>query len=333
MFVELAILILSMALIVASSELFTNSVEWLGQRFSFSEGVVGSVFAAIGTALPETFVPLIAVLSFGDQQGNEVSVGAINGSPFMLSTLTFGLCGLFIWIFSKRGRRELALNLDTRVLRRDLGFFIGAFSLVLLLSFIPLDASIRMVLGCLIILLYPVYLIRSFRAEGEVGEEPDALYLARPFKWSSKNSALIVSQIVLSLLGIVCGAYFFVGEIQDISVALGFPAQVLAIMISPVATEFPEKMNSILWIRKGKDTMALGNVTGALVFQGTILGGFGVAFTKWNLGLDAKVSAAIAIVSALAVLILLLKNRLTYKVLALGVITYLVCITSFILAK
>lgn len=330
MILEIVILILSMLLIVGSSELFTNGIEWLGQRLNINEGVVGSVLAAIGTALPETLVPVVAVISFGQRQGNEVSVGAITGSPFMLSTLTLGLCGLFVYIFAKKGIRSYDLKLDTRVLKRDLRFFVFAFSLVLVGAFFADQPVVRLYLGCFIFLVYPVYLYFSLKADGIVGEPPDTLYFARLSGFESRGLFVILLQVVVSVLGITCGAYYFVNQIQDIGMALGFPIQVLSIIVSPIATEFPEKMNSILWLRKGKDTLALGNVTGALVFQSTILGGFGVALTKWNLSLDARIGACVALVSTIAVLTLLGMDKLSYKALCAGIVLYAICISFFL---
>lgn len=330
MYFEIAILILSMLLIVASSELFTNGIEWVGQYFKLSEGVVGSVFAAIGTALPETMVPLIAILSFGEMQGNEVSVGAITGSPFMLTTLTFGLCGLFVWIFAKNSLRNSNLKYDRRVLKRDLGFFIFAYLFVFLMTFSPADPVLRMTVGCLIMMIYPVYLYRTFKAEGDVGETPDTLYFSRISNVKSDNIFLIALQVVVSVGGIILGAYYFVNEIQLVAKGIGFSPQVLSIIVSPIATEFPEKMNSILWVRKGKDTLALGNITGALVFQSTLLGGFGVAFTKWNLGGDAILSAIVALSSAFVILYLIYSNKLSFKFMIAGIIVYAICVANFL---
>lgn len=343
MLFEITLLFLAMLLIVASSELFTNGIEWLGQRLDLNEGVVGSIFAAIGTALPETLVPLVAVLSFGHQQGNEVSVGAITGSPFMLSTLTLGLCGAFVYIFHKRGLRPLEISADTRVLKRDLSFFLIAFSLVFISIFAPPEPVLRTVLGICIFLIYPVYIVVTLKAEGDIGEEPGTLYVSRlltkiglgegelPAGKASRSSnlGLILFQVFSAVGGITCGAYFFVNQIQDVSQSLGFPAQVLSIIISPIATEFPEKMNSILWLRKGKDTLALGNVTGALVFQSTILGGFGVACTRWNLGIDARVGVTIALISATLIYVMVLKKSLNFKFLSLGILVYAAAITFF----
>lgn len=64
MILDLVILIFTLIFIVACSELFTNGIEWLGQRLQLSEGVVGSVLAAVGTALPETLIPVVALIFF-----------------------------------------------------------------------------------------------------------------------------------------------------------------------------------------------------------------------------------------------------------------------------
>ncbi|MEK8004830.1 sodium:calcium antiporter, partial [Burkholderia contaminans] len=58
MFLELAFMLV---VILVAAEVFTNALEHLGERLKISEGVTGSLFAAVGTALPETMVPLLAL--------------------------------------------------------------------------------------------------------------------------------------------------------------------------------------------------------------------------------------------------------------------------------
>jgi len=40
-------------------------------------------------------------------------------------------------------------------------------------------------------------------------------------------------------------------------------------------------VNSFLWLRRGKDTLAFANITGAMVFQGTLLPALGILLTPW----------------------------------------------------
>ena len=49
---ELLSLALAFVVILAGAELFTNGIEWFGLKLGLAEGAVGSVLAAVGTALP-----------------------------------------------------------------------------------------------------------------------------------------------------------------------------------------------------------------------------------------------------------------------------------------
>ncbi|WP_054609120.1 hypothetical protein [Acidithiobacillus ferrooxidans] len=78
---NILLLVAALLIILAGAEAFTNALEHLGDRLGISEGVTGSIFAAVGTALPETMVPVVAVFAATSGQavhlGEEVGVGAI----------------------------------------------------------------------------------------------------------------------------------------------------------------------------------------------------------------------------------------------------------------
>ena len=48
--------------VLAGALLFTNAVEWIGHRLELGEGAVGSLLAAVGTAMPETLIAIVALL-------------------------------------------------------------------------------------------------------------------------------------------------------------------------------------------------------------------------------------------------------------------------------
>ena len=75
-----------------------------------------------------------------------------------------------------------------------------------------------------------------------------------------------------------------------------------ALLVAPIATELPEKFNSVTWTLKGRDTLAMGNITGAMVFQTTFPVSVGLLFTEWNISGLALLSAVLALSSALIVL-------------------------------
>src|SRR6185436_1547250 len=125
---EWALLGSSLLVILGGAELFTNGVEWIGEGFGLSEGVVGSVLAAVGTALPETILPLVAIVS-GHAGGEEIGIGAILGAPFMLTTLAMFVVGTAVLVFARGGRRSTDLDADPGVLRQDLGYFLCMYAL------------------------------------------------------------------------------------------------------------------------------------------------------------------------------------------------------------
>ena len=129
--------LMSFVVILSGCELFVNSVEWFGRRLDLGEGAVGSVLAAVGTALPETIIPIIAIAA-GGTAGVEVGTGAILGAPFMLSTLAMFVCGSAVVIFSLTGSRSRTVRLNRVVLNRDLSFFLVVYSVGVLVGVVHL---------------------------------------------------------------------------------------------------------------------------------------------------------------------------------------------------
>ena len=87
---------------------------------------------------------------------------------------------------------------------------------------------------------------------------------------------------------------------------------------------FPKKFNSVIWVRQGKDTLALGNITGAMVFQTCIPVAFGIAFTPWVLGSLELVSALLTFIAALTLYIQATREWLTARSLIFNGIFYFV---------
>jgi len=301
---EIITLFFFLVVIIAASELFTNAIETLGERLGFSEGVTGSIFAAVGTALPETMVPLVAIfgLSGGAETINEeVGVGAILGAPFMLSTLAFLLAGASAWYFQAR-RGSAEIKPERSGLRRDVEFFLFSFTLAFLAAFTPYEYRlVRVFVAIILVLTYFYYVLETVKAsaalvgEGHATEGTKPLYLSLIFK---DHMAFVLVQVVFALVMIIAGAKGFVHGVEALSTLVEMPVIALSVLIVPVATELPEKLNSIIWIRKGKDTMAIGNITGAMVFQGSLLPAIGIFLTPWTINLTVLASSILTIIAA-----------------------------------
>lgn len=316
--------IFSLAFILFSCVLFTNSVEWFGKKLNLSQGVVGSILAAVGTALPETIIPIIAILFYGGREASEIGVGAIAGAPFMLSTLAFLVTGGAVIIYSTFGKRTIKMNANASIFKRDLTYFIVIYSIAVFTSFLNQYNGIRVLATVILLLSYAFYIMRTFSGEQEMCEDVDTLYFTKLFNVDT-NLFWIILQLGLSLFGIIYGAHMFVGYVKDLSNMLGISPLILSIIITPVATELPEKLNSIVWIGQKKDTLALGNITGAMVFQSSIPVAIGILLTPWNLSGITLLTAILALLSAIINLVWVkAKKAINPFILMLGGILYAV---------
>ena len=305
---SIVILIAALLLILLSCEIFTNGIEWLGARLGLAETATGSILAAVGTAMPETIIPLIAIFLGTESQGEEIGEGAILGAPFMLGTLAMFIGGLTVLYASRKGRRSDHLKLHQDHAERDLLYFMVAYSLALLAGLIGTQnwADLRFInfgIAGVLLLAYALYVRRTIRDTCAVQESScPMLYTSRicriPPTRGSIGFALILFQVAAALMLIIIGAKFFVDEVQTVSTSIGIPAMILAFLIAPIATELPEKFNSVIWYLRSRDTLAFGNITGAMVFQSSIPVSIGLLFTHWRLEPINIASIVIALAAA-----------------------------------
>ncbi|MFH0753320.1 MAG: sodium:calcium antiporter [Candidatus Omnitrophota bacterium] len=323
-------LLLSLVMILLAAEGFTNAVEMIGRRLSFSQAVVGSVLAAVGTALPETILPLVAIFSPGAHQSKEIGVGAILGAPFMLATVGFFVVGVSALVAASRAGRQPEVRVEQRTFKRDLKFFLVMYGSAV---FLPIIFGHGVVLPLVFVLLggYVFYVMRTIKGESAGLEHFEGLHIIKlPVKWGVATEehchiCWAFVQVAVSLGLMVAGAHVFVQHLGVVSLACGMSPLLFALLLAPVATELPEKFNSVTWMLKGKDTLAVGNITGAMVFQSTFPVCVGLLFTPWSIEGLALVSALLALVSAAIVLITVsFHRRLNPWVMVLGGIVYMV---------
>lgn len=326
---EIVFLILGLLLILGAAESFTNGIETFGRRFNLSQAVVGSLLAAVGTALPETILPMVAIFLYRGESAHDIGVGAILGAPFMLSTLAFFLVGLTVIISCVRKRRTCDIRIEPHTTRRDILFFLAMYSMAVL---VPLFAGRRLspFIAGLLVGGYFLYVYRTVREESAEIEHAEEMYLwrlSRTLKLTRgerPHVMLMIVQIVGALGVMITGAHTFVESLEHVSVRFGMDPLLFALILAPIATELPEKCNSITWTWKGRDTLAIGNITGAMVFQSTFPVSIGLLFTDWNVTGMALFSAVIALFSSLLVLFeLTVRKRVSPYSLLMGGALYL----------
>jgi cation:H+ antiporter len=300
----------SAATIYFACEFFVNGVEWLGRKLGVGETATGTILAAFGTALPESAVTFVAVVFGRDSAQKDIGVGAALGGPLVLATISYAVVGIaMLWNRGRLGRATAVIECDSNRLRHDqawfLSIFIGKVALGLLVF------SFKPWLGALFLLAYVVYLLRELRG-AQVLSDGDL----EPLKLHPKGDPGLLwplIQTTLALVAIAIASKVFVGQLETIGMWAGLSTQLVALLLSPVATELPETMNALIWVRQGKERLALANISGAMMIQATIPTSLGLFFTSWVFSRELIVSGIVTIAAVAVLLALFSKNAVNAR--------------------
>lgn len=256
--------------LVLSSYILSNAIEHLGERFNLSQGVTGSVIAAVSTALPETIVPIIAFFGFKfrDSSLNEIGVGSVLGAPLMLSTLSLFVIGIVIAF--KRGL-FYSININVSDLKLDFKVFFISYIIILFGVQFYQFLITKYLLSIALIFLYLYYIYAKFKNSDKEIKEGFNITADSKLLFRINNLFIIIFQFFIGLIFLIIIAKLFIKSLSALAISLNISPYLLSLIIIPIATELPEKFNSIFWMYKGKDTMAMGNIIGAMIFQGTII--------------------------------------------------------------
>jgi cation:H+ antiporter len=320
--------------IYLSCEWFVNAVEWLGHRLRIGGMAVGTVLAAFGTALPESVVTFVAVVFGTTPEQKDIGVGAALGGPLALSTVAYGVVGVLLLLRHRAARsagQDVAYDPgDLAKLRRDQVWFVTIFVVKVALGVVAF--ALKPWLGLLFFAAYAAYFWQELRAGGPAADddlEPLKMQRGRrsPALWA------VLLQTALTLVVIFLASQTFVHQLEVVGPALGLSAAVTALLLSPIATELPEIMNAVIWVRQGKTPLALANISGAMMIQATVPSGLGLLFTPWRFDGPLLWSGVVTMVAIAYLLLLLATGRfrpgplaataLLYAVFAVGLVPLL----------
>jgi len=271
----------SAAAIYLACEYFVNGIEWFGKRLNLGATAVGSVLAAFGTALPESAVTFMAVVFGNTPEQKDLGVGAAMGGPLVLATLGYAVVGLVLILHRKKlARTSHKVQVDYARLSRDQVSFLAIFVLKVALGLVAF--AIKPWLGVLFLAAYAAYVWREIK-EADTSADEEEL---EPLKFRPNTAEPSLGwaglQVLLALVVISIASHTFVAQLEAIGTALSWPPHLVALLLSPVATELPEIMNALIWVRQGKERLALANISGAMMIQATIPSALGIFFTPWR---------------------------------------------------
>jgi len=294
LWLPVGLLLGSAVVIYLACEFFVNGVEWVGQKMDVGQKATGTIFAAFGTALPESVVTLVAVAFGTSAASKDLGVGAALGGPLALSTIAYATVGITLILCRRRLPQTQAIRDEFRHLARDQRWFLIVFAAKIALG--VLVFAWKPWLGLAFLAAYALYVRQEMSGPTDVEEGE-----LEPLKFQSgrdeQTTAMAFIQTLVALVVIFLASRLFVAQLEHLGPALGLKPQLLALLLSPIATELPETLNAVIWVRQGKYRLALANISGAMMIQATIPTALGLFFTPWHLTTPLLVAAGATMVA------------------------------------
>ena len=292
--VILGLLLGSAVLIYLACEFFVNGVEWVGHKMAVGQKATGTILAAFGTALPESVVTFVAVTFPRTVADKDIGVGAAMGGPLALGTVAYAVVGVTLLIC----RRQLPAGEEARILyaglSRDQAWFIVISIAKLAVGLAAF--AFKPWLGVLFLAAYAAYAWKEMTGV-EDAEEVELEPLKLTPKAGTPTTWAALAQTLAALAVIFVASRFFVGQLGALGPYLNLKPQLLSLLISPIATELPETLNAVIWIRQGKVRLALANISGAMMIQATVPTAFGLFATPWVLDQALVLAGAVTLLS------------------------------------
>lgn len=251
MWIEIVLVIVGVALIVAGANFMTDGASAIAKRLHIPQIIIGLTIVAFGTSAPELVVSVIGSI----EGSGGIAVGNVIGSNIFNVLCVLGACALV---------HPVPVKLNT--LRFDLPIaLVASILLMLVLSDMPLDGmpslvsrseALTLLLFGLLFLLYTIVVGKQGDDDSETEEE------GRNMHW-----LLAVVYLIGGLAGLVYGGQLFVGNATKIASSLGVSETLIGLTLVAWGTSFPELATSVVAAMKGNTDIAVGNVIGSNLFN------------------------------------------------------------------
>ncbi|HMK33054.1 MAG TPA: hypothetical protein VK431_05465 [Nitrosopumilaceae archaeon] len=267
--------------LIAASWLLSSGAEHLAERWGGR--FVGRTLLSIATTLPEIGI----VVAAAKDGSYDAALGSALGSNLFMMTL--GLAVMLIIATTKLSKAPQKF-VDVKQFKLDkillvITAVVGA--LLFIDGFDVMD-------GIIFTGLFAAYLYLAFREMKQENKETileSQLHTTHEAKMSKKHFGRSMILFIAGTIGIFIGAEPFVHSLEGLALDSGVSVVVLAVIISPIAGEMPEKISMIILARKGANgaSIAVANVLGSKILNNTLLLSVAIFAAMTYRGFTAKI--------------------------------------------
>ncbi len=237
----LGLFVVSLTVLLKASDWFVDSAEEIGLSLGISPFIIGVTIVAFGTSLPELAASVAAVVA-GE---SELVISNIVGSNITNIALVLGLVAVIV----------KQIELEYNIWHIDMPYLWGS---AFLLWFALNDGAFSLFEAILFLLGIIIFLAYSFKSEDEEASEKEE----HPKASARAYVLLLVGGILVWL-----SAEYTITAIKNLSEIAGIPSTVIGLSAMALGTSLPEVIVSLNAARKGKTSIAVGNVLGSNIFN------------------------------------------------------------------
>ena len=272
-----------------ASWILSYGAEHLSEKYGAK--FVGRVLLSIATTLPE-----IAIVMYAAANGSYgVAIGSGLGSNLLMMTL--GLAIMLIIATTRLSKAPLK-HIDVSTFKNDMLFLIFAavLSFVLFLdgyNYIDGFIFLGLFAGYIVLSLYEMKIENKEKVANTMNHNSDnadnddkKLIIEKGISYNNRKFIKAMGAFLIGAIGIVIGAEPFIHSLEGFSADVGISAVILAVIISPIAGEMPEKISMMLLARKGAAgaAIAIANVLGSKILNNTLLLAVAVFAAMYSFG-------------------------------------------------
>lgn len=269
---ELLTMLLWLAELTGASFLLSYGAEHLSKKYGAK--FVGRTLLSVATTLPE-----IAIVVYAAADGlYGTAIGAGLGSNLLMMTL--GLA-IMLLIATTRLSKAPLKGVDVTTFKMD-KLFLLATAVISAVLFID---GYNFIDGFIFAGLFGAYLVvallemkaesKAKKKEAEVGDHYKVVKVNGGLQGKGPGKEMTKAMLAFAVgtAGIFFGASPFIESLQGFSLEVGLSVIILAVIISPIAGEMPEKISMMLLARKGAAgaSIAVANVLGSKILNNTLL--------------------------------------------------------------
>ncbi len=309
--IQIGLLVLGFVLLIKGAGWFVDGAAGIAEKFKIPQLIIGLTIVAMGTSAPEAAISITGAIN----GAADIAIGNVVGSNILNILIILGLTGTIT-----------AVAVQKSTLFIELPFMI-AISIILLFMGMN-DGVVSLVEGIILIVLFIIYLIYLFmvakknsnkntKEEFEIEDEPE--------------EKSILELIILAIFGcviIVIGSNVTVDAATKIAEFIGLSERIIGLTIVALGTSLPELVTSVTAAKKGNADIAIGNIVGSNIFNILFVIGISALIIPITFASNFIIDAIIAIVSAVFLLLVTIKNKKLKKpwsiIMLLGYIGYVI---------